>query len=196
MQQHRTVLHEVRQQEQRTLLRFHQPMIRKQETESSRFHVHSYPIKALICKYVQLQDSHFLQWTQYSPWSSLAQTFLTHLSQQTCTVWSPWGSIGSLRTPWMGNGGSSYLSPVPCGRATVSLYCFPKLGSSSTCGTVWKVDMLPYTNVKTATHSKEDQKVLEVLEQYPTRVDGVTRYACPSSITRTVLASGHPRGHC
>lgn len=127
----------------------------------------------------------------------MAQTFLTHLSQQTCTAWSPWGSIGSLHTPWMGNGGSSYLSPVPCGRAIVSLYCFPKLGSSSTCGTVWKVDMLPYTNVKTVTHSKEDQKVLEVLEQYPTRVavDGVTSMHAPPP-SQGQFGFRHPRGHC
>lgn len=43
------------------------------------------------------------------------------------------------------------------------------------------MDMLPYTNVKPETHSKEDQKVLEVLEQYPTSiaVDGVTSIHAP-----------------
>ncbi|KAL4008256.1 hypothetical protein ACER0C_002108 [Sarotherodon galilaeus] len=143
---------------------------------------HSYPVKALMQKYAHLQGLPLSPVDRVQPLVLIGSDF-PHLLVPTKPVRSgpPGGSLAvCTRLGWALQGPAN-LAQFAVEEQQCLFTGSPSNDLLQHVERLWKADVLPYTNMKTATRSKEDQKALEALEQRTTRVqvEGVTRYATP-----------------
>ncbi|XP_019218180.1 uncharacterized protein LOC109203254 [Oreochromis niloticus] len=143
---------------------------------------HSYPVKALMQKYAHLQGLPLSPVDRVQPLVLIGSDF-PHLLVPTKPVRSgpPGGPLAvCTRLGWVLQGPAN-LAQFAVEEQQCLFTGSPSNDLLQHVERLWKADVLPYTNVKTATRSKEDQKALEALEQRTIRVqvEGVTRYATP-----------------
>lgn len=143
---------------------------------------HSYPVKALVRKYSHLQGLPLSPVDRVRPVVLIGSDF-PHLLVPTQPVrfGPPGGPLAVCTSFGWALQSPATLAYLPAEEQQCIFSVSPASDLLQHAERLWKIDILPYVNVKTATRSKEDQQALELLEQRTTKieVDGVKRYATP-----------------